>query len=264
MMNDPNSPFASVIGLGTFKGEYKNTGRGRVVRVIIGVLLLLATPALLIVGVFVAYNTYNNQGLYAVPGNVAVPVLFALIALVLGASMVISAWRNWNVAAALYENGVAYQTRTGVQQVSWSDVTAVWQRITRHYTNGVYTGTTHVYTIQTNTGQKIVLDDRLGKQIEELGGAVQRGTATALYPRYWQSLQNGQRLDFGPLGMDNQKIYAGKKELRWDEIKAVKINKGVISVQKDKAWLNWSTVAVPQVPNFLIFYDLVGRFTKIE
>ena len=260
---DSNSPFLGVIGLGSLKAEYKNAGARRWIGLTFGVLCLLATPVLLLLTAFVAYQTYNESGLYKVLDNAIVPLIGAVIAFVIGAAVVISAWRNWRLAAALFDNGIAYQSRTGIQQVTWSDVTAVWQRVTRHYTNGVYTGTTHVYTLQTNTGQKIVLDDRLGKGIEELGKAVQRGASNALFPRYFTAVQNGQRVDFGPLAMDNQKLYAGKKELPWGEIKAVKISKGQISIQKDKGWFNWASVTVPQVPNFFIFYDLVGRFTKI-
>jgi hypothetical protein len=264
LTNDSNSTFASVIGLGAYKNEYRNTGSRRWIGLIFGLLCLLVTPVLLLLAVYVAIQAYNNGGLYRVADALAAPLVFALIAFIIGALIVFNAFRSWGLAAALFENGVAYQTRTVLQQAAWSDVTAVWQRVTRHYTNGIYTGTTHVYTVQTNTGQKIVLDDRLGKGVEELGNAVQRGASNALYPRYWTAIQNGQRVDFGALALDNQKLYAGKKELSWNEIKAVKINKGLISVKKDKGWFNWASVTVPQIPNFFIFYDLIGRFTKIE
>jgi len=264
LTNDSTSPFASVIGLGAFKKEYKNKGGRRWAGLIFGALCLLAVPVLLLVAAFVAYQAYNETGLYRVWDSVAIPLVLAAIALFLGVFIAIGAFRSWGLAAALFDNGVAYQTRSGLQQANWADVTAVWQRVTRHYTNGVYTGTTNVYTIQLNTGQKIVLDDRLCKEVEELGNAVQRGASNALFPRYLTAIQNGQRADFGALALDNQKLYAGKKELPWNEIKAVKINKGMISVKKDKGWFNWATVAVPQIPNFFIFYELIGRFTKIE
>lgn len=263
MTTDANSPFMGVIGLGNLKTEYKNSGRRRWIRLIFGVLCLLATPFLLLLTAFVAYQAYNDSGQYKVVDSAIIPLIGALVAFLIGIAIVVSAWRSWGLAAALFENGVAYQSRTGLQQSNWADVTAVWQRVTRHYTNGVYTGTTHVYTLQTNTGQKIVFDDRLGKGVEELGKAVQRGARNALFPRYFTAVQNGQRVDFGPLALDNQKLYAGKKELPWGEIKAVKISKGQISIQKEKGWFNWASVTVPQVPNFFIFYDLVGRFTKI-
>jgi hypothetical protein len=263
-MNNPDSPFASVIGLGALKSEYSTGGRGRWTTVIFGGLFLAVAPVLLLVAAYVAYDNVTNYGSLRLWRNVPLPLVCAGGAGLLGAGILFSTWRNWRLAAALYENGVAFVGQQGLRQFAWPDVTGVWQRVTKHYTNGVYTGTTHSYTVQTNTGEKIVLDDRLGKKVEELGNAVQSGVTNSLLPRYWQSLQTGQKLDFGPLAMDREKLYAGKKELRWDEIKAIKIDKGTVSIRKDQSWLNWANATVPQIPNFFVFLELVGRFAKIE
>jgi uncharacterized protein DUF6585 len=264
MQNNPDSPFTSVIGLGAFKAEYSTAGRGRWTQVILGGLMLAAAPILLLVAAYVAYDNVTNYGTLRLWRNLPLPLLCAGGAGVLGAAALFSSWRNWRLAAALYENGVAYVSRQGLRQIAWPDVTAVWQQVTKHYTNGVYTGTTHSYTVQTNTGEKVVLDDRLGKKVEELGNAVQTAVTNSLLPRSWQTLQNGQRLTFGPLAMDRDKLYAGKKELRWDEIKAIKIDKGMVSIRKDQSWLNWANASVPQIPNFFVFLELVSRFAKIE
>jgi hypothetical protein len=264
MMNNPESPFASVIGLGAMKSEYSAGSRGRWGPVIFGGIMLVAAPVLLLVAAYIAYDNVTNYGTLRLWRNVPLPLLCAGGAGFVGLAALFSAWRNWRLAAALYDNGVAVVGQQGLRQFTWPDVTAVWQQVTKHYTNGVYTGTTHRYTVQTNTGEKLVLDDRLGKKVEELGRALQTGVTNTLLPRYWQSLQTGQRLDFGPLAMDREKLYAGKKELRWDEIKAIKIDKGMVSVRKDQAWLNWASATVPQIPNFFVFLELVGRFAKIE
>ena len=59
-------------------------------------------------------------------------------------------------------------------------------------------------------------------------------------------------------------MYAGQKALTWGEIKAVKLAQGVLSVKKEGGWFNWTTATVPQIPNFFVFYDLLGRLTKVE
>ncbi len=264
MQPTDNSPFQSVIGLGPLKAEYANRGRGRWVTLAFGLLCVLAAPVLVLLAAYLGYNAYNNFGVRRVDNAIIPPLCFAAGALALGVLILFSAWRNWSTAAALFENGLAYNNRQGVRQMRWDEVDAVWQNVTRHYTNGVYTGTTHVYTVKSADGQKIILNDSLGKNVETLGKEIQRNAANALFPRYWQSLQNGQRLQFGPLGLDREKLYAGTKEVRWDEIQAVKIDKGRISVKKDKGWFNWATATVPQIPNFYIFYELVGRFSKVE
>jgi hypothetical protein len=98
--------------------------------------------------------------------------------------------------------------------------------------------------------------------VEELGNQVQKGTAACCFPL--AAIQNGQRVTFGPLALDLKGLYSGKKELTWQEIKGVKIAQGVISIKKEKGWFNWATVTVPQIPNFWIFYELIGRFATVE
>ncbi|MCC6187424.1 MAG: hypothetical protein IT318_00200 [Anaerolineales bacterium] len=261
--NEP-SPFQSVIGLGPFKSEFSSKGRGRWVNVVFGLLLVGTGPALVLLAAYLGYNAYNTRGLTRVDDAIAAPLCIAVAAFAAGVAVLFGAWRNAPMAAALYENGVALNTRKGLQQLAWTDIEAVWQAVTRHYTNGVYTGTTHVYTVRTKNGDKLVFDDRLGKQVEHLGQAIQRGATNHLYPQYVQSLENGQRLAFGPLALDRHKLYAGKKELPWQEIKAIKVEKGNISVKKDKGWFNWASAAVPQIPNFFIFYELIGHLAKVE
>lgn len=263
MQPQPDSPFTSVVGLGPIKSEHSLAGKGRWLSLVVGVVCLLAVPALGLLALYLIYTDYNRRGSLHMFDNAIVPLVAAGIALLIAVPTLFSVWRNWTLAAALYENGFAYHDRKGLQQVKWDQVEAVWQSVTRHYYNGVYTGTTHLYTVQAQGNMKIKLDDRLAK-VEDLGKEIQRGAAITLFPRYWQALQSGQRVTFGPLALDSQGVYSGQKALRWEEIKGIKIDRGVISVKKDKGWFNWATATVPQIPNFYIFYELIGRFTKVE
>ena len=85
-----------------------------------------------------------------------------------------------------------------------------------------------------------------------------------LFPRYATAINNGQRVNFGPLGLDREHLYSGNKSLLWSEIKGVKLDRGNISVKKEGGWFSWASVTVPQVPNFFVFYALLRNFTKIE
>ena len=260
----PNSPFNAVTGLGALKASYAYANRSKWSTLITGLVFLGGAGALVLLAIYLGVDAYINFGPVRVDNAIIWPLVLSLISLVIGVLVVISAWRNWPLAAALYEGGLAFNNRGGLQQVRWNEITSVLQNVSRHYTNGVYTGTTHVYTIVGTAGQKIVLDDRLGKQVEELGREVQTNSIEHLFPRYWQSVQAGQKVAFGPLALDQNKLYAGKKELAWSEVKAVRIKNGVISIQKDKGWLQWASASVPQIPNFFVFYALIGRFAQVE
>jgi len=264
MNTNPNSPFYTVVGLGPMKTEYLYSGRAKWFSLIFGLIFFFASPLLVLLAAYLAYDAYNQHGIRPAEQAGIAPLFLAGITFVIGALVLFNVWRNWPLAAALYENGLAYNDRKGMQQVRWDQIESVWQSIVKHYHNGVYTGTTHTYTVRTNDGQKIILDDRF-KKVEDLGNAVLKSSSNALWPKYWQMAQSGQRIPFGPLALDNQKIYSGKKELLWSDIKAIKIQRGVISVsKKDGGWFAWTTASVPQIPNFYVFYELVGRFAKIE
>ena len=264
MQPDPSSPFASVINLGAFKSGHSPSKRSRWINVIFSGLFLAAGPVLLLVALYLAYDAYNRYGISRVDDSgFWLPLVCSGLAIPLGLYGLFSAWRNWPLAVALYENGFAYNDRKGLTQVHWNNIDAVWQSITKHYRNGIYTGTTYLYTIQTKDQKRVALDNKFVK-IEDLGNAIISGSANVLFPRYVQALQQGQRLTFGPLAIDPNGIYSGNKSLRWDEIKGIRIHQGTVSVKKEGGWFNWATAAVPQIPNFLIFYNLIGRFTKVE
>ena len=260
MQPQPESPLASVVGLGALKSDHTPSQQSRR-NSLIGNALLVAVGLALIVGPFIFLTYFSSRG--SSDGSSIIPVCFGCFAVPFGLFGLFGVWRNRQVGAALYENGFAYVDRNGLQQVSWNDIDAVWQNITKHYRRGTYTGTTYIYTVQTRDKKRIVLDNKLAG-IEQLGNEVVRGSSIALFPRYWQALQNGQRLTFGPLGIDKQGLYSGNKSLQWSEIKAIKIQQGTISVKKEGGWFNWASVTVPQVPNFYIFYDLVRRFAMVE
>jgi hypothetical protein len=266
MQDTSASPFAGVIGLGPLVSQHPVSGRSRWGSIVVGLVALAAAPLLVGLAVMIYIELSRAKGPAAAVERwfeFSWPVLAGLAALALGGWLLFSTARNWNTAAALYEHGLALNDHTGLRQIRWDAVDGVWQSVTKHYTNGIYTGTTYLYTVQTNDGQKLKFDNKFAK-IEELGLAIQKQVSNALFPRYVERLNNGQRLTFGPLAIDLQGIYSGSKSLRWSEIKAVKIQSGNISIKKEGGWFNWASVSVPQVPNFWIFYEIVSRLTKVE
>ncbi len=49
--------------------------------------------------------------------------------------------------------------------IRWDQVEAVWQAVTRRYYNGIYTGTTHLYTVRRWDRTKTVFNDQI-KNVE--------------------------------------------------------------------------------------------------
>jgi hypothetical protein len=261
---DMNSQFASVVGLGAFQSEHRPSSTSRILNLLVAIGLILAGPILILVSTYMAWDAYGHYGLNKVmDSGFILPLIFAVILTPLGLWQSFTTLRGWNLAAALYEGGFAYMDRKGMNQVRWADIEWITQNVTKYYRYGRNTRTTYIYTIQLNDKTRIVLDNKYPR-IEALGRAIANGSANTLFPRYMQALKSGERLGFGPLAIDVKGLYHGSKALTWQEIKAVKIARGIISVRKEGGWFNWASVTVPQIPNFYIFVDLVGRFAKLE
>lgn len=263
MSNNP--AFSSVMGLGSLKTEH-GPKHGAVRKALtIGFLLALAAAAALGIVVY-AYYIYTTWGASRLDNEFPAFLILGLVAIGSGGAGLWQAWRAFRqrgLAVAVYEHGVAHHASNTVQQVRWEQVDSIFQNVTRHYYNGIYTGTTHIYTVVTRDKQRLVFDDQL-KNVDQIGGALQQGVSNALYPAYVQAINSGQRVQFGPLGLDRERIYSGNKSLTWAEIKAIKLDRGQIQVKKEGGWFNWSTASVPQIPNFFVFYQLIRNFTKVE
>jgi hypothetical protein len=256
------SPFLSVFELGVEQSEHPVKLITKLFSGILGVLLVGAGIAAALFGVMSAAGA-ASQGMGSALAAALLPVLICLAALGLGGWSLVSAWNIWGSAVAVFDRGLAVAHWEDVRQIPWEEVTAVWQNITKHYTNGIYTGTTHKYTVQLIDDSKYTWDDKY-KDIETLGKAVQSKVTNALYPKYITALKAGSRLEFGPLALDYNKLYSGKKELNWDEVKSVKIQGGFLSIKKEKGWFRWAGASVPQIPNFFILYALLKKFKMLE
>lgn len=252
--------------LGSLVSQHPVSKSSRWISLIVGLVSLGGTLLLL----WAAVSTYLDLSSRYGPGlggdyppKLILPALLAVVTLLGGLWILFDTLRHWNTVAAIYEHGLALADYSGLQQVRWEAVDSVSQSVTRHYRNGRYTHTTYVYTVQTNTGQKLRFDSKL-VQIEALGDALQRQVLAILLPRYTQALHSGQRLTFGPMALDRDSLYTGNKSLAWREVKTIKIERGAISIESEAGVrLNKAPVAVAQVPNFWIFYQIASQLTQV-
>jgi hypothetical protein len=242
------SPFLTCFELGVEKSEHPIKAGNKWGNLILGVLLTGAGIGALLLAVMGAGFTM---------------VLAFLACLGLGGWCMYLAWNDWNQAVAVFDRGLAVARGDDVRQIPWEEITAVWQSITRHHTYGIHTRTTHLYSIQLADDTIFKFDDKY-KDIETLGKTIQTNVTNTLYPKYIAALKAGSRLEFGPLALDYNKLYAGKKELNWDDVKSVKIQGGFVSIKKEKGWFRWTNVGVPQIPNFFILYALLKEFGLVE
>jgi hypothetical protein len=173
---------------------------------------------------------------------------------------VINGLREYQVE--IREQGFVYSTVFETANVYWDDVTAVWQAKRARQRNGPTTSAT--YTILLKNKKKLVLDNERFKNAEGLGDTIQKEVTRRLMPKYIDRLKTGGVAKFGKLSISRQGISNGKETIPWPQVKAVRINNGIININKEGKWLHWSSVMAHEIPNLYIFLELIDQVVGIR
>ena len=176
-----------------------------------------------------------------------VPLVIVFILVMFGLLAGWGAYANWKKGVVVCERGFAYNDRKGLQVWSWEDVVSMTSAITRHYTNGIYTGTTHVYTLFNRQNQRLVLSDSFGK-VEELAKLIDESIFPRLYELAADQYNAGQAIISGPVAISKAGITISRKTYPWSDVKEVSIHRGILKVSGKKA-VGSAAPALPPPPS---------------
>jgi hypothetical protein len=266
-MNTPQFPDAfttRVIGMGAPKRYFPVRNMNRAGSLVISFILLGGSVLVFLYGLYVTYAAYQQHGPVMIDEKLTVPALIAFILFLLGLAAGWTAYVNWNKGAAVYEHGFAVRDRHGVQTWRWEDVVSLTAAVTRHYTNGIYTGTTHVYKLLNRQDQRLVLSDIYAK-VEELAKDIQEGIYPILYNRAAQQYNTGERLVFGPVAISKGGIEMGKKTFPWTEVRQVSIQRGILKVSpKGGGWFSGARLSASVIPNLNVLLNIVNQVVGLK
>ncbi len=258
--------FSGVFGMGTPTGFYPVSNWNRWSSLVAGLVFFFGGG---LVGLFGLYTAYSQSQLYgpAVFMNNLLPyVVVAGISIILGLWGFWSAYANWNKAVALYTDGLAYNDNKGLQTWRWEEVAQFLFSITKHYTNGIYTGTTYVYTIYRADGTKLSFDNKFGKnEIQKLGSAIEQSIIPIQYKRAADAYNAGNVVVFGPVSISKEGIIIGKKTYPWMDVSKVSLENGMLLVaKKDGGWFSGASASVSTIPNLSVLLSIINQVTGIN
>ena len=228
--------------------------------------LILAGIAVLVFlyGIYIAYLAYQKHGPAQIDVNFPLPVIIAGVVFLLGLLAGWSAYVNWNKGVAVYERGFAIRDRNGIRPWRWEDVVSLKAAITRHYTNGIYTGTTHVYTLFDRQNQRLVLSD-IYSRVEELAKAIQDAIYPILFDQAARQYNAGQELVFGPVLISTSGIQIGKKTFPWNDVEQVAIQKGILKVsKKGGGWFSGASAPASVIPNLNVLLNIIQQVVGLK
>lgn len=265
-MNNPQVPeaFISVIGLGASRGCFPAKKSSLWGNLIFFIVLLAGSFLVAVFGVYDTYIAVQQHGPAMIDDKLFGPLGIAFILFAIALLLGWSAFNNWKKGVVIYDRGFAYNDRKGIQIWRWEDVVSMTSAITRHYTNGIYTGTTHVYTLFDRQNKRLVLADSIGK-IEDLAKDIDGNIFPLLYSRASDQYNAGQALVFGPVAISKMGIVIGKKTYPWTDVKEVSIQKGILRVsKKDGGWFSGATASASVIPNLRVLLTIIHQVVGLK
>jgi hypothetical protein len=157
----------------------------------------------------------------------------------------------------VFEDGFIQSDRTGPRaDFRWDAIGTVCQRITKNYTNGIYTGTTYLYTIRRHDGVCVKLTE-FYDGIASLGETIAGEVGRVQLPRAMAAIQHGETVIFGDLALNAGGIACtGRGSVPWTDVERVQVNRGYVSLRRAGKWLAWSSRPASQIPNLVVFLTL--------
>lgn len=258
------SQFSNLMGMGAPEGIFK----GKVtlaVRLIFSIILGLGGAAALLYALWLLWERWGRYYPPAIFQAMLPWLIVAGVAFLLVAVLMWGWYTRKKKAIVVYANGFAHSDRKGVTVWRWDQINDIYANVVRHYTNGIYTGTTHTYTLYDTQGSKLILNDAI-QDVDQLFGLIQNHSLQPRYQKLAGAYNTGNVVSFGPVKISKQGgLQIGKKLYGWNEIEQVAIQKGILSVKKkDGGWFSGASATSGSIPNLQVLLSILDQVIGIK
>ncbi|HUN23619.1 MAG TPA: hypothetical protein PK299_10855 [Anaerolineales bacterium] len=178
--------------------------------------------------------------------------------------------QHWGQKIAVCEHGLALENASRTVAMRWEHLHSIRASVTRHYTNGIYTGTTHNYWCKSADGSEILLDNQLGKDVEKFYDSARRHTVEARYQRTLQTITQGKTVSFSSVLVNTTHLFIGKKTIPVANIRKLAAEKGYLQIHYEDVGkiragkITQESVAVGLTDNFDILWALLHQLAKLS
>jgi hypothetical protein len=175
--------------------------------------------------------------------------LFVLAGLLFG----FYALLTWSKAVALYEEGIAFRSMSGIRSWAWGDVAALYVAVAREA--GLFPRTRHHYALEHTSGQRASFDDRL-EHVTELGSLLGHQIVARHYPGAAGRFNAGEPASFGPIRIDQRGIQLREKSAQWGGIEFISVRRGTFQIHaKDGTVSGLPVASIPNLDVLLLLLD---------
>lgn len=178
-------------------------------------------------------------------------------------------WIAWllSVKVALHENGIAYQSLFGSEQMLWDEVDRFYYSVSKPYISFIPLGTYYRFTLKNLDGESLAFGNRMARP-KELGDLLIQLTYPKLLQKCTFHFHSGSELEFGPIRLSRSGGIQIKKLFRvvtipLDSVAEYRIEEGSLYMFR-VGQKRTTGISIGKIPNAFVLVGLLDAIYKPE
>lgn len=178
-----------------------------------------------------------------------------------GSYLIYNACKSHRLFVITGTDGIALIENRSVQTCRWDEIATVWQK--RQEGTGeklapvVFASEAkdnRQFIVETKYGEKLVFSNLLS-DLSQLGQQIQRATIPYMLPPLKASLENGEKIHFGPLTIDSHALIVKTDQvISWSGVKGLKNDNSILTMILSGKEFSWH---LEEIPNYHILLSLI-------
>jgi hypothetical protein len=161
-----------------------------------------------------------------------------------------------------YEHGILLAGQDGPEEVFRFDSMRAFQEVVAQYVNGAHAGTHYGHTLIRSDGSKLRLAPFFADP-QRFGQILQMEIVRAQLPLLLAGIAQGRPADHGPIKVNREGLATPKGNASWYEIGQMKVDNGVLVIQKAGQRRDWYRVRIATIPNYVLFRGLTDHLRGV-
>lgn len=187
---------------------------------------------------------------------------WSVTAIILGALFAIGWFWRKDYHLVLCQNGFQITKRGKTKVVLWKDISEIRQSSVKKSIEGMPYGTFHKFTLTLKDKSRVTLTNSL-KNVLDAGTIITQKANEILLPEAVNLYDNSQPVKFGDLlAVSKAGLYNGAMTIPWQEVGKITVERGLLTIKRKNKLMAFVSKGVPEIPNFLVFMNLLERAVK--
>jgi hypothetical protein len=220
--------------------------------------LILVVVTVLLASMVLALTAFGNGNGF-LGAVLLVPPAAGLVVAIMQSYRVRKAGPQPHEIVHQFQQGLACPSPDGAVALRWDDIAQIYDDVTDHYRDTVYTHTSHRYTLVATNGWKIVLaghglDKNPKRPPFSLAPVLQQEVTQRLLSAAGAQISAGRHVAFGEVTIGPHGVATLTDSVPWSRVTGVTVKYGAVTVEVDGG--KWWSQRVKAVPNLQVFWSL--------